>query len=139
MCPRGTAGCGGPGRGGGRGTAGPGPGGPGARSAAADAGQPGELSLARAGRLLGESFLPGPVAAELGRVLEPAGRAHQPVRLGLAVPAGLAGLPWEALPGPGGGPLVLHPLVRLYRKTEAGAWPGAAGSAADRGGDRRPG
>ena len=29
-------------------------------------------------------------------------RAHQPVRLGLAVPPELAGLPWEALPGPDG-------------------------------------
>ena len=36
------------------------------------------------------------------------------------MPPGLAGLPWEALPGPGGGPLVLDPLVRLYRKAEAG-------------------
>jgi hypothetical protein len=86
-----------------------------------DAGQPEEFSLARAGRLLGELFLPGPVTAELGRVLERAGRAHQPVRLGLAVPPELAGLPWEALPGPGGGPLALDPLVRLYRKTETGA------------------
>jgi tetratricopeptide (TPR) repeat protein len=85
------------------------------------AGQDGEFSLARAGRLLGESFLPGPVAGELARVLGAAQRAHQPVRLGLAVSPGLAGLPWEALPGPGGGPLALHPLVRLYRQAETGA------------------
>ena len=99
----------------------------------------GELSLGRAGRLLGESFLPGPVAAELGRVLAAAERAHQPVRLGLAVPPELAGLPWEALPGPDGrGPLALHPLVSLYRKTDAAAARRAAGAAADRGGDRRP-
>ena len=67
-----------------------------------------------------ESFLPGPVAAELGRVLAAAERAHQPVRLGLAVPPELAGLPWEALPRPDGrGPLALHPLVSLFRKTDA--------------------
>ena len=82
----------------------------------------GELPLGRAGRLLGESFLPGPVADELARVLAAAERAHQPVRLGLAVPPELAGLPWEALPGPDGrGPLALHPLVSLYRKTDAAA------------------
>ncbi len=79
----------------------------------------GELPLTRAGRLLGESFLPGPVAAELGRVLVAAERAHQPARLGLAVPAELAGLPWEALPSPDGrGPLGLHPLVSVYRKAD---------------------
>ena len=80
----------------------------------------GELPLSRAGRLLGESFLPGPVADKLERVLVAAERAHQPVRLGLAVPAELAGLPWEALPSPDGrGPLGLHPLVSVYRKAEA--------------------
>jgi len=82
----------------------------------------GELPLGRAGRLLAESFLPGPVAGELARVLAAAERAHQPVRLGLAVPPELAGLPWEALPAPDGrGPLALHPLVSLYRKTDAAA------------------
>ena len=31
-------------------------------------------------------------------------------------------MPWEALPGPDGrGPLALHPLVSLYRKTDAAA------------------
>ena len=81
----------------------------------------GELPLGRAGRLLAESFLPGPVAAELRAVLAAAERAHQPVRLGLAVPPELAGLPWEALPSPDGrGPLALHPLVSVYRKTERG-------------------
>jgi len=80
----------------------------------------GELSLGRGARLLGESFLPGPIAAELERVLAAAERAHQPVRFGLAVPPELAGLPWEALPSPDGrGPLALHPLVSLYRKSEA--------------------
>ena len=80
----------------------------------------GELPLGRAARLLGESFLPEPVAAELGRALVAAERAHQPVRLGLAVPSELAGLPWEALPSPDGrGSLALHPLVSLYRKADA--------------------
>ena len=55
-------------------------------------------------------------------MLAAAERAHQPVRLGLAVPPELAGLPWEALPSPDGrGPLALHPLVSLYRKTDAAA------------------
>ena len=83
--------------------------------------QGGELSLVRAGRMLGESFLPGPVAGELGRMLAAAQRAHQPVRVGLTVPPQLAGLPWEALPGPDGGPIALHPLVRIYRQAEVGA------------------
>ncbi len=57
----------------------------------------GELPLGRAGRLLAESFLPGPVAGELARVL-------------------------AAAPAPDGrGPLALHPLVSLYRKTDAAA------------------
>jgi tetratricopeptide (TPR) repeat protein len=78
------------------------------------------MSLERVGRLLGESFLPGEVGAALGRALAAAERAHQPVRAGVAVPPGLAGLPWEALPCPdGSGPLALHPLVSLYRKTDA--------------------
>ncbi len=80
-----------------------------------------EQSLARAGQLLGESFLPAPVVAELEKVLAAAERAHQPVRLGVAVGSGLAGLPWEALSSPDSrGPLALHPLVNLYRKTDAG-------------------
>ena len=83
--------------------------------------QPREQSLGRAGRLLGESFLPGPVGGGLGKVLAAAERAHQPVRFGLAVPPELAGLPWECLPGPGGRPLALHPLVSLYRKADAAA------------------
>ena len=48
----------------------------------------GELPVARAGRLLAESFLPGPVAAALERVLAGAERAHQLVRVGLEVVAG---------------------------------------------------
>jgi len=79
-----------------------------------------DLPLERAGRLLGESFLSKPVAEGLGRVLAAAEREHQPVRLGLAVPAQLAGLPWETLPVPDGrGPLALHPLVSMYRRAEA--------------------
>ena len=55
-------------------------------------------------------------------MLAAAERAHQPVRLGLAVPPELAGLPWEALPSPDGrGPLALHPLVSVYRKADAAA------------------
>ena len=81
-----------------------------------------ELSLSRAARLLGKSFLPESVLGELGKVLAGAERAHQPVRLGLDVPPELAGLPWEALSSPDGrGPLALHPLVSLYRKTDAAA------------------
>jgi TPR repeat protein len=76
----------------------------------------GALSLGRAGRLLGESFLPEPMAAELGKVLESAERVYQPVRIGVEVIQALAGLPWEALPGPAGQPLVMHPLVSMYRK-----------------------
>ena len=79
----------------------------------------GELSLGRAARLLGESFLPGPMIGALGKVLAAAEQAHQPVRLGLAIPPELAGLPWEALPGPDGRALALHPLVSVYRKAEA--------------------
>ena len=79
-------------------------------------------ALGRASRLLGESFLPEPVAGELGQALAAAERSHQPVRLGLDVPPELAGLPWEALPRPDGrGPLALHPLVSLFRKTDAAA------------------
>ena len=92
-----------------------------AARAGTDAQLPAEgAALGRAARLLAESFLPEPVAAELGRVLAAAERAHQPVRLGLTVPPELAGLPWEALPRPDGrGPLALHPLVSLFRKTDA--------------------
>ena len=81
-----------------------------------------EWSLQRAGRLLGDSFLPGSVREELGKALAAAERAHQPVHLGVDVPPELTGLPWEALPSPDGrGPLALHPLVSLYRKTDAAA------------------
>ena len=53
-------------------------------------------------------------------MLAGAERAHQLVRVGLEVPPELAGLPWEALPAPDGrGPLALHPLVSVYRKTSA--------------------
>ena len=82
--------------------------------------QSGLLGASRAGQLLGESFLPGPVSDALGRVLTAAERAHQPVRFGISVPSELAGLPWEALPSShGSGPLVLRDLVRFYRKADA--------------------
>ena len=75
---------------------GPGPGRP-AGPRQTDTGElAGELSLGRAGRLLGESFLPGPVAGELGQVLAAAERAHQPVRLG---PGGAAGAGRAAVGG----------------------------------------
>ena len=81
--------------------------------------QTGQAVLGRASERLGSSFLPGPVAAGLGKVLAAAERAHQPVRLGLDIPPELAGLPWEALPAPGTGrPLALHDLVSIYRKTD---------------------
>jgi tetratricopeptide (TPR) repeat protein len=78
------------------------------------------VSLDRVERLMGESFLPEPVALALGTVLAAAEREHQPVRFGVAVSARFAGLPWEALPRPDGrGPLALHPLVSVYRKVDA--------------------
>ena len=80
---------------------------------------PEELALSRVGRLIGESFLPVPIAQEMVKVLTAAERMHQPVRLGLKVASAQAGLPWEALPGPDGEPLALHPLVSLYRKIDA--------------------
>ncbi|MGI5246613.1 tetratricopeptide repeat protein [Dactylosporangium sp. CA-139066] len=83
---------------------------------------PGSVSLRRAGRLLAESFLPGPVAAGLRGLLERAARDYVPLRIGVDAP-GLAGLPWEALPEPvSGQPLALHPQVVVYRRS------GAAGS-----------
>ena len=64
-------------------------------------GPAGELSLARAGRLLGESFLPGPVAAELGRVLARggAGASAGAARPGGAAGAGRAAVGGAARPG----------------------------------------
>ena len=80
-----------------------------------------ELSLERAGRLLGEAFLPAPVASVLAQALRAADRVYQPVQLGVAPVPDFAGLPWEALPSPDGrGPLALHPLVSVYRKADAG-------------------
>ena len=79
-----------------------------------------QAALGRASGMLSASFVPAPVAKELGRVLAAAERAHQLVRLGLAVPPELAGLPWEALAVPETGqPLALHPLVSVYRKADA--------------------
>jgi len=78
------------------------------------------VSLRRAGRLLGKSFLPAPVAAELEAMLAAAERTDQAIHVGLEIPHGLSWLPWESLPGAGGLPLALHPLVSLYRKVDAG-------------------
>lgn len=76
----------------------------------------------RAGRLLGESFLPAKVAGALGEWLDRAKRAHQSVRLGIACAGELAWLPWEALPDPRtGGALALDPLVNVYRRVGGAA------------------
>ena len=77
------------------------------------------VSLGRARRLLGESFLPGPVAMSSSGYWER--RRRRTSRSGWAwrCRAQWAGLPWEALPGPDGRPLALHPLVSVYRKTPA--------------------
>lgn len=69
-------------------------------------------------------------AGELGGVvsvdsLSRAERGTQAVRLGVVAEGGLARLPWEALPDPRGPrPLVLHPLVSMYRRAQ-GASPAA--------------
>lgn len=79
------------------------------------------LSLARAGRLLAESFLPDPIADEFRSILRAARSADVPVRIGLAVPSGLAWLPWDALPDPfDQRPLALQPLISIYRQVQAG-------------------
>jgi tetratricopeptide (TPR) repeat protein len=75
----------------------------------------------RAGTLLGESFLPAPVAEALTGVLSAARKRHQAVSIGLAV-EGLPPLPWELLSDPqSGGALALDPLVSFYR-----CYPGSA-------------
>ena len=93
----------------------------------------GEPPTARAGWLLGESFLPELVRGELGRALAAAGEAYQPVRLGLAVPPELAGLPGDAAvprrPGPAGSPPAGPPLPEDGR----GNGPGFARAPAHRG------
>ncbi|MGV1005310.1 MAG: CHAT domain-containing protein, partial [Candidatus Nanopelagicales bacterium] len=78
------------------------------------------VGLRRVGELLGESFLPAPVAAELARVLEAAAAGGMPLRLGVQADGAYARLPWEALPDPvGGGPLALHRLVTVFRQVAA--------------------
>ena len=69
------------------------------RTAAAPLAEP--LSLGRAGRLLGESFLPGPVADELERVLASGGGGASagPARPGGAAGAGGAAVGGAARPG----------------------------------------
>jgi tetratricopeptide (TPR) repeat protein len=77
------------------------------------------VSLRRAGQLLAESFLPGPVADALGRVLRRADATSMPVLVGVEAPD-WAELPWEALPDPvTAAPLALHRLVTVYRKAAA--------------------
>jgi hypothetical protein len=89
------------------------------------AGGPGEVtvSMRRAGQLLAESFLPGPVAEALAAVLRRAEAAWHPVRLGIQIDTAAAAftqLPWEALPNPASGsPLALHQLVTVYRQVPA--------------------
>jgi tetratricopeptide (TPR) repeat protein len=79
----------------------------------------GVVSLRRAGQLLAESFLPEPASAALAGLVERAVRSHVALRVGVDA-AGLAGLPWEALPDPASGlPLALHPQVVMYRRSEA--------------------
>lgn len=82
------------------------------------------VSMRRAGQLLAESFLPGPVADALAGVLRRAQASWHPVRLGIQLDpsaAGWAQLPWEALPDPVSGlPLALHRLVTVYRQVTAG-------------------
>ncbi len=87
----------GPGRGGERGAPGPGPG-RACRSAPRQRPQAaaGELSLGRAGRLLGESFLPGPVARRAG---EGAGGGGAGASAGAARPGGAAGAGRAAVGG----------------------------------------
>jgi hypothetical protein len=58
-----------------------------------------EVSLRRAGVLLAESFLPGPLCEAMADVLHLAEAEHVPVRVGIAA-EGLTWLPWEALPDP---------------------------------------
>lgn len=76
-----------------------------------------KLALGQVGQLMAQAFLPGQVGDRLGEVLGAARAAHMPVRLGVHATGSVGGLPWEALTGPhGGGPLVLHPMVALYRR-----------------------
>jgi tetratricopeptide (TPR) repeat protein len=78
------------------------------------------VALDRVGRLLAESFLPAPIADQLGAELSRARLAHQSVRVGVVCPGPLSALPWEALPDrPGGRPLALTPLVNVHRRLPA--------------------
>jgi tetratricopeptide (TPR) repeat protein len=92
---------------------------PGAASGAGDA------ALREVGRRLAGDFLAGPAGAALAARVGQAAGLNEVLELGLAVAgAPLADLPWEALPVPeasgevaevGGGPLVLHRNVAVYR------------------------
>ncbi|WP_167659912.1 tetratricopeptide repeat protein [Nocardia mangyaensis] len=77
------------------------------------------VSLRRAGKLVADSFLPSPVSVALTQILADAVAAHLPVRLGIET-GPFAGLPWETMPDPlTQRPLVLHPLVTVYRHIPA--------------------
>jgi tetratricopeptide (TPR) repeat protein len=77
-------------------------------------------SMRRAGRLLADSFIQGPVADALAEVVRAGEASSMPVRLGISVDPTVASwsmLPWEALPVPGTDtPVALHRLVTVYRK-----------------------
>ncbi|GAA1560752.1 hypothetical protein GCM10009827_097570 [Dactylosporangium maewongense] len=73
------------------------------------------LSLRRAGVLLAESFLPGPLAAALTDLVRRTVRETIALRLAVDAP-GFAWLPWEALPDPETRqPLALLPRISVYR------------------------
>jgi tetratricopeptide (TPR) repeat protein len=96
--------------------------------AAAVPGAETEVGLERAGRLLAESFLPEPLADALGDALARAERGHQAVRLGVVCERQWARAPWEALPDPRDGrPLVLHPLMNVYRRAPGASPPSVPG------------
>ena len=82
-----------------------------------------QATPAAVGRLLAESFLPAPIATALAEVVSNAERRWAPVRLGIDLaeaPGPLRELPWETLALPGTStPLVLHPLLAVYRAQAA--------------------
>jgi len=76
-------------------------------------------SMRRAGRLLGDSFLPEPIGKALAEVIAAGEASTMPIRLGIAVDPAVVSwstLPWEALLVPGTNvPLALHRLITVYR------------------------
>jgi TIR domain len=85
----------------------------------------GDAALAGVGRRLSEDFLAGPTGAALAAQVAKAAELNEILELGLEVAEpGLTDLPWEAVQVPeasgeiaevGGGPLVLHRNIALYR------------------------